>query len=82
VLKFLINPYNFKPKHPQHTTKHYTQLHYNHKLHAKISTTNLFFLQFSVVAVCIAIASYLPHLFTNYTPHTLPLYLPSIIIPL
>ena len=80
VVKFLINRYNLKPKHAEETTKDYSEVDYNEKLHAKMSTTNVFFVQFAVVAVCMAIGSYLGDLFTKYTGQSLPVYVGSMII--
>ena len=69
-----------KPKHAEETTKDYSEVDYNEKLHEKMSTTNVFFVQFAVVAVCMAIGSYLGDLFTKYTGQSLPVYVGSMII--
>ncbi|HLR19237.1 MAG TPA: sodium/glutamate symporter [Staphylococcus sp.] len=80
VVKYLINKYNLKPQNAEETTKDYSSMKSNEYLKNRMSPTTIFLLQFSVVAICMAIGSYLGNTFSELTSINIPVYVGAMFI--
>ena len=80
VVKFLINKYNLKPEHAEETTKDYSNVKSNAYLRNRMTPTTIFLLQFSIVAICMAIGSYLGNTFSDLTGINIPVYVGAMFI--
>ncbi|QQT22206.1 sodium/glutamate symporter [Staphylococcus equorum] len=80
VVKFLINKYNLKPEHAEETTKDYSNVKSNAYLRNRMTSTTIFLLQFSIVAICMAIGSYLGNTFSDITNINVPVYVGAMFV--
>ncbi|PHK50313.1 sodium/glutamate symporter [Staphylococcus edaphicus] len=80
VVKFLINKYNLKSEYAESHTKDYGENKSNEHLHKRMAPTTVFLLQFSIVAICMAIGSYLGNTFTALTGINIPIYVGAMFI--
>lgn len=80
VVKFLINKYNLKPEHAEETTKDYSNVKSNSYLRNRMTPTTIFLLQFSIVAICMAIGSYLGNTFSDITNINIPVYVGAMFV--
>ncbi|MGX5791231.1 sodium/glutamate symporter [Staphylococcus equorum] len=80
VVKFLINKYNLKPEHAEETTKDYSSVKSNSYLKNRMTPTTIFLLQFSIVAICMAIGSYLGNTFSDITNINVPVYVGAMFV--
>lgn len=80
VVKFLINKYNLKPEHAEETTKDYSNVKSNSYLRNRMTPTTIFLLQFSIVAICMAIGSYLGNTFSDITNINVPVYVGAMFV--
>lgn len=80
VVKYLINKYNLKPSQAEDTKEDYSKVSYNEHLHNKMEPTTIFLLQFTVVAVCMAIGSYIGNTFTDLTNINIPMYVGAMFV--
>ena len=80
VVKFLINKYNLKPEHAEETTKDYSNVKSNAYLRNRMTPTTIFLLQFSIVAICMAIGSYLGNTFSDITNINVPVYVGAMFV--
>ncbi|KRG08181.1 sodium/glutamate symporter [Staphylococcus sp. NAM3COL9] len=80
VVKFLINKYNLKPEHAEETTKDYSNVKSNSYLKNRMTPTTIFLLQFSIVAICMAIGSYLGNTFSDITGINIPVYVGAMFV--
>ena len=80
VVKFLINKYNLKPEHAEETTKDYSSVKSNSYLRNRMTPTTIFLLQFSIVAICMAIGSYLGNTFSDITNINIPVYVGAMFV--
>ncbi|MDK9865979.1 MULTISPECIES: sodium/glutamate symporter [Staphylococcus] len=80
VVKYLINKYNLKPEHAEETTKDYSSVKSNSYLKNRMTPTTIFLLQFSIVAICMAIGSYLGNTFSDLTGINIPVYVGAMFI--
>lgn len=80
VVKYLINKYNLKPEHAEETTKDYSNVKSNSYLRNRMTPTTIFLLQFSIVAICMAIGSYLGNTFSDLTGINIPVYVGAMFI--
>ncbi|MDW5470872.1 sodium/glutamate symporter [Staphylococcus equorum] len=80
VVKFLINKYNLKPEHAEETTKDYSSVKSNSYLRNRMTPTTIFLLQFSIVAICMAIGSYLGNTFSDITNINVPVYVGAMFV--
>ncbi|WP_394856582.1 sodium/glutamate symporter [Staphylococcus saprophyticus] len=80
VVKFLINKYNLKPEQAEETTQDYSESDRNEYLHNRMVPTTVFLLQFTIVAICMAIGSYLGNTFTDLTGINIPIYVGAMFV--
>lgn len=80
VVKFLINKYNLKPENAEATTKDYGNVKSNSYLRNRMTPTTIFLLQFSIVAICMAIGSYLGNTFSDLTGINVPVYVGAMFV--
>lgn len=80
VVKFLINKYKLKPEHAEETTKDYSNVKSNAYLRNRMTPTTIFLLQFSIVAICMAIGSYLGNTFSDITNINVPVYVGAMFV--
>ena len=80
VVKFLINKYNLKPEQAEETTQDYSESDRNEYLHNRMAPTTVFLLQFTIVAICMAIGSYLGNTFTDLTGINIPIYVGAMFV--
>ncbi|WP_460875412.1 sodium/glutamate symporter [Staphylococcus sp. Mo2-1] len=80
VVKFLINKYNLKPEHAEETMKDYSSVKSNSYLKNRMTPTTIFLLQFSIVAICMAIGSYLGNTFSDLTGINIPVYVGAMFV--
>ena len=80
VVKFLITKYNLKPEHAEETTTDYGNVKSNEYLHNRMNPTTIFFLQFTIVTICMAIGSYLGNTFSDLTGINIPIYVGAMFV--
>ncbi|ATH59398.1 MULTISPECIES: sodium/glutamate symporter [Staphylococcus] len=80
VVKFLITKYNLKPENAEETTKDYGNVKSNEYLRNRMNPTTIFFLQFTIVAICMAIGSYLGNTFSDLTGINIPIYVGAMFV--
>lgn len=80
VVKFLIKRYNLKPENADSDFKDYGEVNYNKSLHNKYDTTQIFFIQFTILIFCMALGTYLANTFTDKTGINIPVYVGSMFI--
>lgn len=80
VVKFLITKYNLKPEHAEETTTDYGNVKSNEYLHNRMNPTTIFFLQFTIVTICMAIGSYLGNTFSELTGINIPIYVGAMFV--
>ncbi|NWK83195.1 sodium/glutamate symporter [Staphylococcus sp. GSSP0090] len=80
VVKFLINKYNLKPQQAEETKQDYAESDRNEYLHNRMAPTTVFLLQFTIVAICMAIGSYLGNTFTDLTGINIPIYVGAMFV--
>lgn len=80
VVKFLITKYNLKPENAEETTKDYGNVKSNEYLRNRMNHTTIFFLQFTIVAICMAIGSYLGNTFSDLTGINIPIYVGAMFV--
>lgn len=80
VVKYLINKYNLKPSQAESTKEDYSKVSYNEHLHNKMEPTTVFLLQFTIVAICMAIGSYIGNTFTDLTSINIPMYVGAMFV--
>lgn len=80
VVKYLINKYNLKPSQAESTKEDYSTVSYNEHLHNKMEPTTVFLLQFTIVAICMAIGSYIGNTFTDLTSINIPMYVGAMFV--
>lgn len=80
VVKFLINKYNLKPENAEETMKDYSDVTANQYLHKRMAPTTIFLMQFAIVAICMAIGSYLGTQFSDLTGINIPIYVGAMFI--
>jgi ESS family glutamate:Na+ symporter len=80
VVKYLINKYNLKPSQAKTTKEDYSTVSYNEHLHNKMEPTTVFLLQFTIVAICMAIGSYIGNTFTDLTSINIPMYVGAMFV--
>jgi len=79
-VKFLITKYNLKPENAEETTKDYGNVKSNEYLRNRMNPTTIFFLQFTIVAICMAIGSYLGNTFSDLTGINIPIYVGAMFV--
>lgn len=80
VVKFLITKYNLKSEHAEETTTDYGNMKSNEYLHNRMNPTTIFFLQFTIVTICMAIGSYLGNTFSELTGINIPIYVGAMFV--
>ncbi|MGM0794647.1 MAG: sodium/glutamate symporter [Bacillota bacterium] len=80
VVKFLITKYNLKSEHAEKTTTDYGNVKSNEYLHNRMNPTTIFFLQFTIVTICMAIGSYLGNTFSELTGINIPIYVGAMFV--
>ena len=80
VVKFLITKYNLKSEHAEETTTDYGNVKSNEYLHNRMNPTTIFFLQFTIVTICMAIGSYLGNTFSELTGINIPIYVGAMFV--
>lgn len=80
VVKFLITKYNLKSEHAEETTTDYGNVKSNEYLHNRMNPTTIFFLQFTIVTICMAIGSYLGNTFSDLTGINIPIYVGAMFV--
>lgn len=80
VVKFLIKRYNLKPEHSDDSFKNYGEVEYNQSLHEKYKPTQIFFIQFTILVLCMALGTYIGNTFTNLTNVNIPMYVGSMFV--
>ncbi|WP_436860295.1 sodium/glutamate symporter [Staphylococcus caeli] len=80
VVKYLINKHQLQPKQAEAMTKDYGKSESNSYLHQRMAPTTIFLLQFSIVAICMAIGSYIGNTFTDLTGINIPIYVGAMFV--
>lgn len=80
VVKFLIKRYNLKSKNSDDSFKNYSEVEYNKNLHNKYSSTEVFFIQFTILAICMALGTYIGDTFTDLTGQNIPMYVGAMFV--
>lgn len=80
VVKFLITKYNLKPEHADEQMIDYGNVKSNEYLHNRMNPTTIFFLQFTIVAICMAIGSYIGNTFSDLTGINIPIYVGAMFV--
>lgn len=80
VVKFLIKRYNLKPEHSDDSFKNYGEVEYNQALHEKYKSTQIFFIQFTILVFCMALGTYIGNTFTDLTNVNIPMYVGSMFV--
>jgi len=80
VVKYLINKYQLQPEQAEAMTKDYGKSESNAYLNKRMAPTTVFLLQFSIVAICMAIGSYIGNTFTDITGINIPIYVGAMFV--
>lgn len=80
VVKFLITRYNLKAEHEDNQTQSFNNIHPNRHLHNLMKPTTIFFLQFTIVTICMAVGSYLGNTFSDITGVNIPVYVGAMFV--
>ncbi|SCS69043.1 sodium/glutamate symporter [Staphylococcus caeli] len=80
VVKYLINKYQLQPEQAEAMTKDYGKSESNTYLNKRMAPTTVFLLQFSIVAICMAIGSYIGNTFTDITNINIPIYVGAMFV--
>ncbi|WP_436854606.1 sodium/glutamate symporter [Staphylococcus caeli] len=80
VVKYLINKHQLQPEQAEAMTKDYGKSESNSYLHQRMAPTTVFLLQFSIVAICMAIGSYIGNTFTDVTGINIPIYVGAMFV--
>src|SRR5699024_11589680 len=71
---------DLKPENAEETTKDYGNVKSNEYLRNRMNPTTIFFLQFTIVAICMAIGSYLGNTFSDLTGINIPIYVGAMFV--
>lgn len=80
VVKYLIKRYNLTPEHRDESYKNYGEVEYNQSLHNKFKPTQIFFIQFTILVLCMALGTYIGDTFTHMTGVNIPMYVGSMFV--
>ncbi|PTH11460.1 sodium/glutamate symporter [Staphylococcus capitis] len=80
VVKYLIKRYNLTPEHRDESYKNYGEVEYNQSLHNKFKSTQIFFIQFTILVFCMALGTYIGDTFTHMTGVNIPMYVGSMFV--
>ncbi|MGV3174567.1 sodium/glutamate symporter [Staphylococcus simulans] len=80
VVKYLITKYNLKPEHAENQKLNYNNMNSNKYLHNRMKPSTIFFLQFTIVVICMAVGSYLGNTFSDVTGINIPIYVGAMFI--
>ncbi|GEQ06641.1 sodium/glutamate symporter [Staphylococcus gallinarum] len=80
IVKLLITKYNLKPKHTEEPTVDYGNVKSNKYLQKHMNPTTIFFLQFTIITVCMAVGSYLGNTFSHLTGINIPIYVGAMFV--
>lgn len=80
VVKYLITKYNLKPEHAENQKLNYNNMNSNKYLYNRMKPSTIFFLQFTIVVICMAVGSYLGNTFSDVTGINIPIYVGAMFI--
>ncbi|EKU49034.1 sodium/glutamate symporter [Staphylococcus massiliensis] len=80
VVRFLIKKHNLEPAKTENTSKDYSQLDFNKKLHNRFTFSEVFFIQLTIISFCMALGTYLAEQFSEATGQNVPVYVGAMFI--
>lgn len=80
IVKYLITKYNLKPEHAENQKLNYNNMNSDKYLHNRMKPLTIFFLQFTIVVICMAVGSYLGNTFSDVTGINIPIYVGAMFI--
>lgn len=80
IVKYLITKYNLKPEHAENQKSNYNNMNSDKYLHNRMKPLTIFFLQFTIVVICMAVGSYLGNTFSDVTGINIPIYVGAMFI--
>ncbi|MGR6109218.1 sodium/glutamate symporter, partial [Staphylococcus aureus] len=80
VVRFLIKKFDLKPEDAKDTGLDYSEVEYNQNLHSRMNPTTVFIVQFTIIAVCMAIGTYIGEGFTSLTGINIPVYVGAMFV--
>ncbi|UXR39152.1 sodium/glutamate symporter (plasmid) [Staphylococcus simulans] len=80
IVKYLITKYNLKPEHAENQKLNYNNMNSDKYLHNRMKPLTIFFLQFTIVVICMAVGSYLGNIFSDVTGINIPIYVGAMFI--
>ncbi|AVO06310.1 sodium/glutamate symporter (plasmid) [Staphylococcus simulans] len=80
IVKYLITKYNLKPEHAENQKLNYNNMNSDKYLHNRMNPLTIFFLQFTIVVICMTVGSYLGNTFSDVTGINIPIYVGAMFI--
>lgn len=80
VVRYLIKKFDLKPGDAKDTGIDFSEVGYNENLHSRMNPTTVFIVQFTIIAVCMAIGTYIGDGFTNLTGINIPVYVGAMFV--
>lgn len=80
IVKYLITKYNLKPENAENQKLNYNNMNSDKYLHNRMKPLTIFFLQFTIVVICMAVGSYLGNTFSDVTGINIPIYVGAMFI--
>ncbi|MGD6773976.1 sodium/glutamate symporter [Staphylococcus simulans] len=80
IVKYLITKYNLKPEHAENQKLNYNNMNSDKYLHNRMKPLTIFFLQFTIVVICMAVGSYLGNTFSDVIGINIPIYVGAMFI--
>lgn len=80
LVKALIKRYNLKPENSDDSFKDYSKVESNEVLHRKYQPTQVFFIQLTIIALCMSVGTWIGDQFSNLTGQSLPMYVGSMFV--
>ncbi|ERS92420.1 hypothetical protein SSIM_11825 [Staphylococcus simulans UMC-CNS-990] len=80
IVKYLITKYNLKPEHAENQKLNYNNMNSDKYLHNRMNPLTIFFLQFTIVVICMTVGSYLGNTFSDVTGLNIPIYVGAMFI--
>ena len=74
LVKALIKRHNLKPENSDDSFKDYSKVESNEVLHRKYQPTQVFFIQLTIIALCMSVGTWIGDQFSNLTGQSLPMY--------
>ncbi|UDI77636.1 sodium/glutamate symporter [Staphylococcus taiwanensis] len=80
LVKALIKRYNLKPENSDDSFRDYSEVEPNQALHEKYKPTQVFFIQLTIIALCMSVGTFIGDQFSNLTGQSLPMYVGSMFV--